>query len=1110
MAFDPDEYLKKKPDTFDPDAYLQKQAQPAPAAEPFDPNKYLAKSPADSIQKEIEERKWYDRPLVVPEQVSDEELKQIATKYGTSAEDLRSALPFLGGLPENVGVGDVVKGAAGFVGEAATLGVPQKLYRMAQDPKQEAALDELKELVSGRKSALQMGAELLVPGVGLGKVAKAAGEGIKGAAAAGALAGAAGGFGYSKAGEELQSTAVGGALGAGIGAAATKLVDKLSNRGQKALTKTEQDAVKNLEPQLEQLEQEAVKVLDSKPGNTLIEEYATGVKSLENLSSEDANRIVSSELSPDMIKKYISLDNPEGIQLAKRLNPEVVSEVGPTRAAMSQLAEDIVNQQRASYLEQVTGRKISDPEMIQEAWNKEMRQGLEYISGEFRNFRIGQKMGEMIENKGLHDLNPESKVGQVISKLSDARFALRTIDEKFGTSLENVLDNLSKNRNLMGAVREADKKALDSIYELASKNGTLDAAKSGKIFTAIDTGAVDSLSPAERETAQGIIKEFDRLYNFVTSDIQEKGIKALDIPRAENYVARMSLPVPETIAKVEMELRNAVEQANKILGTNYTNVAQLSATDLIESQRLPAFRNLQRYLNWVKEADVELKNGADLSKLVNESIRSEKDIRMLDKVARGSMERTAEKGGIPDFIREKNVFKVLDRYSQDMLSTLYQREPLSRMKFVADRLESLGAKNEAQYVRNIVEDTWGVRKGTVAHYMRDARSQIARKMDPLIDDAVKKGQTTRAFVLNSVKEMEELPGFLAKQIYPNVLGWRPVPIIQNVFSGIARTAPELGTKYGYTTYLRGLVYALQNWATLNAEVKAAGLIPESFSRSGQRAISDGLRSSGIVNTGLKGLDALSSLGMSLYEKSEQLNRISILGTAKMMASDLAKNSKLAQDSLKLFPSSVQRAVRNAAGNEQQISSILATHLNGTTAFNYNRPSLYEFGRTMGPMFATFAKWPTSIAGEVASEIRTKGLPRGLARSAERYAAPLMAFAAIDYMMQDKLENSDRLQKVVGKTGLKKAAPVSSLGGFVAGDIFTPPMVDTIMQDVVIPASRAEGVKLVRGLDRAAFTYLPGAGFIKFLTEDIPTYITGERPEGGTQTERSLQSLGVTE
>jgi hypothetical protein len=161
------------------------------------------------------------------------------------------------------------------------------------------------------------------------------------------------------------------------------------------------------------------------------------------------------------------------------------------------------------------------------------------------------------------------------------------------------------------------------------------------------------------------------------------------------------------------------------------------------------------------------------------------------------------------------------------------------------------------------------------------------------------------------------------------------------------------------------------------------------------------------------------------------------------------------------------------------------------------------------MFATFAKWPTAIAGEIISEYRTKPLTAATKRVAERYAAPVLAFAAVDYMLQDRIEQDERLQKVLGKSGITKAAPVTSVTAFTRGDIFTPPAVDTIMKDIITPVTKAEGLALAKGLDRAVFTYAPGAGFIKFLTEDIPTIITGERPEGGTQTERSLQSLGVT-
>jgi len=1060
----------------------------------------------DSIQKEIQERGAFDRPAIIPQQITDEELSKIATKYGTSSEDLRSALPFLGGMPENVKASDVLKGAAGFAGEAVGLGVPQKLYRMAQDPKQEAALDELKELVSGRKSYVQYGAEFLAPGIGLAKVAKAAGGGLKGATAAGAVLGAAGGFGASKAGEEVSQTLMGAGTGAALGFGVQKLASRLSNKGQKVLTQTEQKAIQEVSADVEKLEQQTAKQMQENPGNALIEQYAIGTKNADNITFEDADRIIKAELGEEAQRAYLSQGSSEGKLLLSKLDENYIKQVGYNQAATERLARDIIEAEQSSYIQSVTGQKYTDSFEIKQAWKEQLRQGKQFVAEEFNKFRLGQKVDQAIEQRGLHDISPESKVGQIINKVSDARFALRTIDEKFKTSLEPTLDELSKNRNLMGTVRETHKKALDSLYDLAEKSGSLEAAKNGKLFNALDTGDFSKLTNNEKTVVEAFKKEYQDLYKFVTTGIQEKGIKGLDIPKVENYISRMSVPVPEAIAKVEMELRNAVTEANKILGTSYSNISQISNEQLTKLANQPAFKNLQSYLNWITGRPVQIQNGAQLNKAIQDSTRSESSIRMLDKVARGSMERDAKLEGIPDFIKEKNIFKALDRYSQDMLSSLYQRDSLSKMKFYADRLDKLNAKNEAEYVRNIVEDTWGVRKGTVAHYMRDARAQIARALDPKIDEAIKRGNTTRAFILNSIKGMEDLPGFFAKQIYPNVLGWRPVPIIQNVFSGIARTAPELGTKYGYTTYIRGLTYALKNWAQVSAEIKATGLIPESFTRTGQRAIADGIRASKAVDTNLRGLDAISQWGMALYEKSEQLNRASILGIAKMMTYDLTRGNKLAQEALTKFPSSVQRAITRAGNNPKQIESILATHLNGSTAFNYNRPSLYEFGRTMGPMFATFAKWPTAIAGEMASEIRTKGLPRGLARSAERYAAPLLAFAAIDYMLQEPIKEvagEDRATAFIGKTGLTKAAPVSSLAGFVAGDIFTPPMIDTLMQDIVVPATKAEGVKLVRGLDRAAFMYAPGAGFIKFVTDFMPTAIFGERPEGGTQTERTV-------
>jgi hypothetical protein len=1101
---DPFEKLSKPADPF------AKLSEPVSAAPSRDPFAKLSQPAPDSIEKEIKERGIFDRPLIVPQQVTDEELKQIATKYGTSAEDLRSALPFLGGLPQDAKVADIAKGAAGFAGEAVTLGVPQKLFRMAQDPKQEAALDELKDLVSGRKSYAQYAAEFAVPGIGTAKLAKAVGGGIKGAAAVGAAMGAAGGFGASQAGKEISGTLVGAALGAPLGAAGEAVAQRLANKAGKAITAEEKAAIQsaNIEKLSERASKEA-----QESGNTLLDDLMWGRKTTSDLSQEEVNKVLQANLEPETIKAYTSIATEEGKEAVKKISPEVLNELGTQRALARSVLEDLVTKEKADFVSRNSSRTLSNPAAVEEAWQKEFRQykpeDLEKVYGDWKQ---GKFIDKYIAQEGIHDIKPQSRIEQFFDKILDARFVLRKIDEKFNTELEPALDKLSKNRNLMGLVREEQKKSLDDLRTFSDSNATTDAVKSGKIYEAIDTGNTAALNPAEKETAQRITNEFNKLYEFVTKAVGEKGIAPLNIPKAENYVSRVTLPVPETISKVEMEMRNAVYQVNSAFKKAYTDLSQIPTAELnaalADSRTFPSVNNLQQYLNWIKGAEVKLDSGAKMSAAIRDSIRSENDIRILDKVARGSLERTAETGGIPDFIREKDIFHVLDRYSQDMLSNLYQREPLSNLAFTAKRLRALGANTEAKYIENIIEDTNGVRRGTVAHYMRDARAQITRAMDPLIDKAKAEGDETKVVVYSTIKEMGELPQFITKQIYPNVLGWRPVPIIQNALSGLARAAPEIGGVYGYTTYARGTTYAIQNWSNLVQELVAKGYTPGEWTRTGQKALADGIRASGVVDIPLKGLEYLNKIGMAVYEKSEQLNRACLLGMSKMMAYDLQRGIPAAQKALNKFPSSVQKQITRAGNDPTAIENIIMTHLNGTTAFNYNRPSLFEFGRTMGPMFATFAKWPTSIAGEIATEYKIRPMTSATKRVAERYLAPILAFAAIDSMMSDKLEDSDRLQKIIGKTGFKKAAPISSLGGFITGDMFTPPMVDTVMQDIVVPVSKGEGAKLVRGLDRTAFMYTPGAGFIKFLTEDIPTYIRGERPEGSTQTERSLRGARI--
>lgn len=1074
----------------------------------FEESDVISKPVPDAIEKEIRETSWYDRPILLPKEIKDEEIQQLAAKYGTSAQELRDAVPLMSGLPEKVRPSDIVKGAAGFAGEAVTLGVPQKLFRMAQDPKQEAALDELKDLIDTRKSYAQYAAEFAVPGVGTAKLAKAVGGGLKGAAVVGAATGAAGGFGGSKAGEGLKGATIGAVAGAGLGVAAEKLVQKIASKAQKPISKAEEETFKSFD--FTKLDDRAEKEL-SEEGNKLVDQLALGDKRWSQVGQEDVDKILNTEYDPVSLRAVIDPKTEAGQAILQRTDKELIGFIGEEAAIKRTLAEDIVKNTKADFVSDMTGKTLRDPELVEKEYSKLLTQGERFVPEvEFKNFRKSQIMQKYITSEGIYDLSPDSKFAQGLSKFVDTKMHLRVIDSKHNTPLETVLNTLSQNRNLMGAAHNKFKEELNTLARSAGEEAEL-SAQSGKLRNAIEQKWTGSLSPDEQKLAQGFRKYFDDAYDFVTNRVEEQGVLGVSIPKVEDYLSRMLVEVPEARSRIEMQLSRAAKDASAVLGKQVDNIAQLNKGQLSQvAQTSEAVQNLVKYLDFVSGESTKLDTGSKLAAAVSSSLNSEKDIRILDKVARGTLERTAPTGGgIPDFLLEKNLFKAADRYIYDMLSNIYQREPLRKMNYIADQLERVGDKFNAEYVRRVVEDTLGTRSGTAARFMRDAQVELARKFDPKIQAALERGDKTSAIMWGTLKEMGNLPAFLANQIYPNVLGWRATPILTNVISGIARGAPELGGAYGYANYTRGTVWALKNWAQAKQQLYAKGYVPSEWTEVSKRALSEGIRASFAVDIPLRALEAFNKVGMALFTKSEELNRVTILGMSKMMAYDLERGSAAAARSLSKFPKDIQRQVIKAGGNREAVEDALMSHLNSVIAMNYNRPSLYEFGRTMGPIFSTFAKWPTTIAGEVIAEYKTKPFGAATKRTLERYALPLMGLAAVDYLMQDRVEESPRLQKLVGKTGVTKAAPISAAGGFVTGELFTPPAIDVIMQDVIVPASKADGFKLMRGVDRAAFTYFPGAGMVRFLTDDLPTLITGEAREGSTQAEKSLGTLGVT-
>jgi hypothetical protein len=249
----------------------------------------------------------------------------------------------------------------------------------------------------------------------------------------------------------------------------------------------------------------------------------------------------------------------------------------------------------------------------------------------------------------------------------------------------------------------------------------------------------------------------------------------------------------------------------------------------------------------------------------------------------------------------------------------------------------------------------------------------------------------------------------------------------------------------------------------------------------------------------------------------KLNTINIAMTRDMagrILDDIAAGNKRAFESVNKMPTPIRRALIENKGNREAQKAVLESYLTSVTQYQYNRAAMSELGVVAGPFFSTFTKWPLATAGDIAAEIRVKGFQKGLPRVVEKYAAVWALAAAIDVALYklytgdwekdpDMREISDRAAKVLGAGGVRSMAPIESLSGLASAagfgkptekGMFTPPVIDALFNNVLRPTLDGDTEQLAKGGIKTLATFAPQGYLYRILMQDIPTYVTGEKPE----------------
>lgn len=1047
-----------------------------------------------SVDKELQDRSFFDRPGLRAEKTQPDEISQIAAKHGVDPAQLQQLAPYFGANMQ----GRQAAEATGYAGEVA-LGVPQKLYKMSQTPAMEKALDDVQALASGRESYLGLVGQVaapVIPGVG---PAASLGAKIAHGAAIGTVAGAA----NARRGQE----GWGGAFGAGVGGALGGVVGTVSKKlAGKAATPIEEDAAKEIAERVgPDIQSGAQDVLDRQSQSLdAMRDQVIAPETAADLDDNAIQSIIREQYAPEDLSGKLDMSTEEGQlyrQRAEAEAPDLVQSLGPQKAVERVLAQDAIDKKEAEFAEFLTGKTAKGSEDAQSAIAKyaESQGGEAALTDRWNNFLQEQAADQYTRDIYLRPGRENNFANKAMNHISDAQFVLRDIDNRTGIGLEPLHNELNTNYNRMTLANGHFQEKMNAIFKDAQATGVdKEIVQTPRLYQAIDSGNLDGLSQAEIGTVQKVRQYFKDAIDFANgvgdqSVAQaDKTVTPLSIPERANYVPHYFKPVRE----LESDFQQLVNKSGADL-PSLTSPGEYRQAVAGSPELEQVVDGLGRVGN-----TSPAKSGPELLAQIHDLFQTREGRAALETVAKSALERGDTP--IPLWMRETNLYKLMSQYTSGTFRHLYLRDPIERMAGKMRVLRGRGAELEAGYVQNLLSDMQGVRQGTAAAFTGSMGDRYSRAIDQLVDGSHVPGVQAAAGVAKAIPSIMQ-DGL--RQIYANVLGLSAHADILHILHPIAKTLPEIGmTPYGTYSLLRGTVRALTNFSEQSQKVFDRGLMPEEMVPRFRRAIEDGIRRNSLYAVPMDVLQKMGDLALLSFRKLDIMNRMITNSMAESMIEDLSKGSKAAEAAMARLPSDIQRSIRGAAGAEDAAQK-LSVYFNAATGYNYNRASMSEFGRTMGPFFSTFTKWPTATAGEIISEYREKGLTKGTLRNMEKFIAPLLVFKGADALIKHYAgdgngEFTEREKMLLGHKGLEEAAPLGSIGAIATGKLFAPPAVDMIMKGIVAPIKEGNPAKAKQAMTSAIQEFVPGAVYVRFLTDDLVTYIKGHRPEGKDFIERT--------
>lgn len=644
---------------------------------------------------------------------------------------------------------------------------------------------------------------------------------------------------------------------------------------------------------------------------------------------------------------------------------------------------------------------------------------------------------------GIRD-SVEAFHDRFLERVEDARYVARRADRLSKvTSFEVRMDDLAKAMNrhhaftsqLITDANILERNTRKAGLSLERVTEILDeASKLGKL--------PDRLNDAQREAMSGWIDIHNRLF--------DEGLKA-GIFRAKQkipfYYHHTRVDLPTAVKRTRSQLRNLVQMADESADPEATIARYMRSSE---------GKDLRKFLGIVAPKTPETTSDlVALDRLLGSRDMLKRIRKEMPEVS-AAYERTGE---LPLYLKESNVGRAFTQYVNEVSRAIHLSQPIAKMRTDAMVLRSLGGEKTAKYFDQLADDSIGI--GYQPHAgIQALKDQFRTNFGDL------KEYSQLSWLGKTAYQLPDLGKLMMQQPYVAFLGLRADAPVRNLTQPNLMTATDLaaetpkGLRGKASAYYQNMALKAQGKAALKTfspagdgktlpisrpikymyeVLKEEGRVPPKFLGESFSLLDTSIaKTPGPLGAVVKGTEKFNDVAMAAYAASDVVNRYITRQMGKDIVADALKGHKVANATLSNISGAYGRKIRQAmaAGDWQAVEDGLIDYLIGKTQFHYGKHAASQFSREFGPLVSMFAKWPSSIVGDLGEKARRKDIS-GIFH---KYMGPLAALVGIHATLNATAGDTPERRALLGRsvinygpvlsaTSLMQQHPVlGSLGG----------------------------------------------------------------------------------